>query len=212
MECSIDNCTSNAVARTYCHKHWHRWKKFGDPLQGKSARPYLRGVTTAERFWNDVAVTTNPDDCWEWKWRTNEKGYGATTYERRPVKAHRLAWFVTYGKWPEPACLHSCDNPPCCNPKHLREGASQDNHDDMVARKRHLFGDRATCRKLTAEQVIKIKQDIIQGVKCPDIARSYKVERSTIERIKYGKSWNWLEPTGDLRPLIRIAETERYGR
>ena len=41
--------------------------------------------------------------------------------------------------------LHSCDNPACQNPAHLREGTAQDNQDDIDARGRR--NPRRTRRK-----------------------------------------------------------------
>lgn len=29
--CTIENCGNKEVARTYCSKHWKRWRKWGDP-------------------------------------------------------------------------------------------------------------------------------------------------------------------------------------
>lgn len=38
--CGIENCGDKHVARGYCKKHWHRWKKHGDPHNGGA---YQRG-------------------------------------------------------------------------------------------------------------------------------------------------------------------------
>ncbi|MFB9187253.1 HNH endonuclease signature motif containing protein [Dactylosporangium sucinum] len=52
--------------------------------------------------------------------------------------AHRVAWEVANGQ-PIPdglQVLHSCDNPPCCNPAHLSIGTQAENMQQMVARGR----------------------------------------------------------------------------
>lgn len=33
--CSIDNCTRQVAARGWCHKHWARWRRNGDPVKPK---------------------------------------------------------------------------------------------------------------------------------------------------------------------------------
>ncbi|WP_428985700.1 HNH endonuclease [Sinomonas terricola] len=45
----------------------------------------------------------------------------------------------TFGSIPDGAhILHSCDNPPCVNPGHLRPGTRFDNMQDKVLRGRHF--------------------------------------------------------------------------
>ncbi len=63
-------------------------------------------------------------------------GYGDLSYSGKHMQAHRLAWTLTHGDPGELDVLHTCDNPPCCNPKHLYLGTDADNHRDMHARGR----------------------------------------------------------------------------
>lgn len=53
---------------------------------------------------------------------------------RYPILAHRLAWALENGIDPpaDKIVCHRCNNPSCCNPKHLYLGTHQDNADDMV--------------------------------------------------------------------------------
>jgi hypothetical protein len=70
------------------------------------------------RFWPRVAKA-GADDCWEWQGPREPAGYGRLIYQGN-VRAHRVAWFLTYGPIPKGlAVCHHCDNPPCCNPGHL---------------------------------------------------------------------------------------------
>ena len=64
-------------------------------------------------------------------------GVKAFAIAGRPLRAHRMAYEVAKGDIPEGMhILHSCDNPKCCNPAHLRPGTHQENMDDMQARGR----------------------------------------------------------------------------
>jgi len=88
-----------------------------------------------ERFWSHVDVR-GPDECWPWKACRHGQGYGIfkmTTGVWK--KAHRVAYFLTHGTWPD-AVLHSCDNPPCCNPRHLSAGTQLLNVADRHAKGR----------------------------------------------------------------------------
>lgn len=77
---------------------------------------------------------------------------------------------------------HTCDNPPCCNPKHLVAGSQQDNLIDMVRKGR---GGR---QKLTCEQVEEIRERV-KDEKQRDIADEYGVTESSISKIKHNAHW-----------------------
>lgn len=96
-----------------------------------------------ERFWQCVN-RRGPDECWPWTGRLNRKGYGAFGYNRRGYNASRFSLIMACGFVPDStthAC-HSCDNPACCNPSHLRWASHSENMKDAVERNR-LWGKGA---------------------------------------------------------------------
>lgn len=96
-------------------------------------------MTTPDKFWERVE-RKGPDDCWLWKGANNGRGYGRLRFRGKYYAAHRLAFELSSGKAPQLCVLHSCDNPPCCNPKHLREGTNEENSLDMIRRGRSRRG------------------------------------------------------------------------
>ena len=92
-------------------------------------------------------VTVQASGCWEWRYAKNKKGYGRVGLPktRKTVFAHRLAYEVLVGPIPKGLCLlHSCDNPSCCNPDHLRIGSKAENNKDIIERGRHVAGGTKT--------------------------------------------------------------------
>jgi hypothetical protein len=87
-----------------------------------------------ERFWNKV---NKNNGCWEWTAATNQKGYGvfSTTKKDGPILAHRYSFYLTHGYYAK-FVLHSCDNPSCVNPDHLRDGTHAENMQEMWDRVR----------------------------------------------------------------------------
>lgn len=131
--CSVDGCENPRRKLTYCNKHYIRFTKHGDTSY---VTPRL--IIPAEaRFWNRVnkdgpTMPHMETACWV----ICGSGYGSIKIDGEPVPAHRYSFFLANGYWPEPMCLHACDNPPCVNPEHLREGTGSDNARDMVERGR----------------------------------------------------------------------------
>jgi hypothetical protein len=106
--------------------------------------------------------------------------------------AHRVSFFLAHGRWPEPFCLHRCDNPACVNPAHLREGTHDDNMSDMRLRGRSASGARARHRsKLVAGDIPVIRYlSRESGLSQHAIARQYGVSNVTIHDLLSGKTWS----------------------
>ena len=79
--------------------------------------------------------------CWEWTATRNRQGYGVVglAINGKPcgVPAPRLQWMHHHGEIPPgQVVMHTCDNPACINPGHLRLGTQADNLADMRAKGR----------------------------------------------------------------------------
>jgi hypothetical protein len=95
-----------------------------------------------------VDTTVGEDECWLWT-RTQRgdvqedrypdfhtaKAYGHET------RVHRLVWTLVNEQPIPPGMLimHTCDRPPCCNPRHLRLATDAENMADMRAKGRAIF-------------------------------------------------------------------------
>lgn len=96
-----------------------------------------------------------PDDCYSWLACTDPKGYGELADgrpgKRKADRAHRLAYEFEIAPIPEGKdVLHTCDNPPCSNPRHLYAGTAAQNTRDKVERGRmvvHVGDDHWTHQK-----------------------------------------------------------------
>lgn len=88
------------------------------------------------RFWIKIQKGER-DECWPWLFYKNKAGYGGFSIRNVFYLANRLAWSIENGRIPDGLdILHSCDNPACCNPSHLRAGTHKENMQDMSVRGR----------------------------------------------------------------------------
>ena len=88
-----------------------------------------------------------------------DRGYGKTFWRGKNRRAHQLAFMLMNGYQPS-ATLHSCDNPPCCNPEHLFAGTNGANNTDRMQKRRN--GDNSNekhyaCR-FSNEDVAEIRR------------------------------------------------------
>lgn len=133
VPCSIDGCDGGACKRGWCEKHYQRWKAHGDPLTTRWAP---RGA--GERWLARHLKSEPTDECVEWPYGTRA-GYGIMFVDGMARQVtHLVLDGVGRPRPPAPNdwALHSCDNPPCVNPAHLRWGSQDDNMRDMVKRRR----------------------------------------------------------------------------
>lgn len=75
----------------------------------------------ARRFWSKVKKTAH---CWVWLGKTQDRGNFQVWFEGRPRSTHRVAFYLTRGRWPKGLALRTCSVKWCVNPSHVIEGHS----------------------------------------------------------------------------------------
>lgn len=94
-----------------------------------------------DRLWFGIDKLPG-EGCWLWSRCKTKAGYGVLRVKIAPRKyrniyVHRLVFKIVTGVDPAGNNLcHHCDNPPCCNPKHLFLGTQMENIKDMMAKGR----------------------------------------------------------------------------
>lgn len=142
-------------------------------------------VRCAARFWERVDKSTSA--CWLWAGAKNEKGYGIAWTGTRTIRAHRLAWLLTHGDLPpRPLVLcHSCDNPACVNPDHLRAGTDMDNQRDSASKGRRIAGPWRDKRSawLAPDRVAAIRAMAANGSGARACAEKFGIHEETARKV-----------------------------
>lgn len=148
----------------------------------------MRHCSDRCRFYSKVKVGA-PNDCWQYLGCTR-KGYGAFGVGHRMVQAHRFAYELNLDCALSTSndVLHSCDNPTCCNPAHLRLGSDLDNAADRVKRNRQAKGDQNGRAKLLSDDVRYIRR-LPLTIPRKAIAQIYGISLSQVRAVQLG--WNW---------------------
>jgi hypothetical protein len=108
-------------------------------------------VTIVERLTSQLRPAMN--GCLEYIGSRSTKGYGRIRIEGRYLAAHRVAYEAMVGPIPDGLwVLHRCDNPPCCNPKHLWIGTAEDNNRDRDLKGRHRHGTQPRRLRVTGKR------------------------------------------------------------
>lgn len=133
------------------------------------------------------------DECVEWPFGRNGGGYG--TCRKRAI-THLALESVGQSRPPAPANLacHSCHNPPCFNPNHLRWDTNGGNQDEAYALGRKISeglpGEENGRVKITEHDVRVMFALKKLGFRPIEIARMFpEVEESRAPKILIGKSW-----------------------
>lgn len=192
--CKFDGCTNSRGGAAHCTGHLRQIQR-GQPLA-----PLRSTARHGEPLaWLRALIESDlPDDCVEWPFaKSSEDGYGAAYFDGEVVGAAVLSLMLSSGERPSGRqCLHSCDNPPCINPKHLRWGTATDNCQDMVDRAR-VKGERNARAKLTEAQVLEIRRRYIPTGGYPAgppsnanaLAAEHGVTATVIRNIVMRRSW-----------------------
>ena len=141
-----------------------------------------------ERFWSKVM---KGEACWEWQAAKNKFGYGIILIEGKPKLAHRVAFWLTNGRWPEHCCCHRCDNRACCNPAHLFEGTHAENMGDMAAKGRHVaHRGQTNCNAKMTDDIVREIRRLNGTMSQQKLADKLGIHQTTVSKVVLGKSWS----------------------
>lgn len=140
-----------------------------------------------------------PDECWPWRDGTHKDRRGQVSLRGQTVPSSRLAYLIYNDDIPEHnshhglVVMHTCDNPPCCNPKHLVLGTQGDNLRDRT--KKGRAGPRL--KRVPDEAIDDIRTS---NKKLKDLATEHGLSINLVWRIKNNKRpdqaarLTWQEP------------------
>jgi hypothetical protein len=175
-------------------------------------------MTEFDRFWSSVDIR-DQRECWNWLGTLDRFGYGTPDAGiqiafHEPF-AHRVACALMHVKpFDDAEALHSCDNPSCCNPRHLRWGAIAENNEDreIAVWARAALAARANgspvpvlariqadpkapavlrrgLRRLNADVVRAIRAAFESGVPVREIAAEYGLTQSHADSVAKRQIW-----------------------
>jgi hypothetical protein len=147
-------------------------------------------------------VEKRESGCWEWVGALNEKGYGVLGIRGVTAKAHRISYQMFVREITrEERLLHSCDNPPCCNPEHFSVGDRAANNLDMIQKGRKRSGGtkcgaNGKWKKGLSHHAAKITPDVVRAIRASkealsysELAANYGLGVTTLWKIIHRKTW-----------------------
>jgi hypothetical protein len=151
----------------------------------KHANPTLRDAVDVTRYW-DLVQRGKDDECWPWTGEVDRDGYGVFYWHGKKYGAHELALSFTTGevRLPRLDTCHSCDNPPCCNPRHIRFDTRLSNVREMFERGRDNHHS-----KLTKDLVVLMRERRAAGARQKDLAEQFGITDGLVSMVIRGVRW-----------------------
>lgn len=128
------------------------------------------------------------DDCLLWPYRTTPKGYGLAVIGGVQKRASRWMCIAAHGEPASTALVaaHSCGNPTCVNPRHLRWATDMENSADREIHGTVNRGERNGKTTLTASDVAYIRS---APPSLAPLMQMFGMSKHGISKIRSGKRW-----------------------
>jgi hypothetical protein len=150
-----------------------------------------RALVVPAFFWRHVQLGVDAD-CWRWTGHRSASGCGVYCvcriesnglwhHRQRMLRAHLVAYELEVGPVTGEVCHRCdtrCDTLLCCNPEHLCDG-----------KRSYNTGERHPRAKLTAADVLAIRQARAAGTTLKVLAARYGLAHSTLSMLTQGKTW-----------------------
>lgn len=210
--CDLPDCDAPFAARGMCRKHYQAWCKATPKDRRPPGQPGLSRLSLSDRFWSKVQKG-DPDACWLWQGACGGTGHGMfwVSPDRKRQSAHAIALELHTGVQ-RPAgtfCCHRCDNPSCCNPKHLYFGTPAQNSRDMVARGRNDHGSSKVNALLSESQVTEIRVRYFGGETAVSLACEFGIAPGHLSNITRGRMWRLAPGPVGLKSPRRLTPGQR---
>jgi hypothetical protein len=182
----------------------------------------------ADRFWVKVDKR-GADDCWAWTAGKLSR-YGSFAIARQPFIASRVAFFLANGPFDWDQCVcHECDNPLCCNPRHLFLDTVEGNIADRVRKGRtgkYLLGKKNDVHPShkfnfeVAREIRRLASEFTQR----ELSKRFGVGKTRVNDILLNRVWKceddplWVGPpvvfqtrflTADLKAAVLASSEPR---
>ena len=144
-------------------------------------------------------LVKRPGGCWEWPGSKTNTGFGRVKVgstrnggQSRAELVHRVVFAAVRGvDLGRAHVMHTCDNPACANPAHLRLGDAKANAEDRERKGRGNppKGEGNGRAILTRPQVDTIRARSAAGERGSALAAEYGVSRETVYALLHYRSW-----------------------
>lgn len=145
---------------------------------------------TPERFWAKLE-RQDGDGCWLWPAKSRRYyGYGVLGWNGKLQSAHRVAWELANGQTltRKDVIGHTCDNPPCCRPEHLKRMTQGDNMRD-ARRKGRIDPRWSNRRPLSGAVVQEARRRHAAGDTILGMSKEFNVNFATLRAAVKGVTW-----------------------
>ena len=107
------------------------------------------------------------------------------------VKPSEIEWKAPKSNAESGFLLHTCDNPSCCNPKHLWVGTHKENMEDKAKKGRSpdFSGGKGPRCKLTMTQAREARELRKAGMSARDLAKKFEISLPSMKTLLRGDSY-----------------------